>query len=301
MPTTIAANSGVDFSAPAEMSVAPAAEPQKQTFQPTAELVSADKVHPSETAVEAQQVVNTVAVSAREVPQPEKTAETPVKWNTAGILSYAPVTIIKTGEPVDLPIAIAPQSQGGSASAGARSGSYLILSGLKRGTHLSKGTELMFDTWRVPVSNLGNLAITVPPGFARRIQVHAELRAEDGTTLERFTLALEAPDARSIKFAGDSADSAKLSKGVRSFVDIGEVEVDNGNLAAARLYFERAANEGSGRAAMLLAASFDPSNAKLFKADSTAPSDLEKAREWYGRAAKLGVEGAAERQSGLSR
>lgn len=272
------------------------AEQPNSSYRPAAELIAADKVAASESEVKAKQVANTLSIDAREVEQADKSAITPIEWKTAGILTYAPVTIIETGKPVDMPIAIATQGLAGSGAAGAEigDGSYLILSGLTRGTRLSNGSELMFDTWRVALANLDDLTINVPENFARRIPVAVELRSQDGTTRERFELALEIPKAHSIAFAADAADEAQVPAEVRRFVDTGEVEIDNGNLAAARLYFERAANQGSGRAAMLLAASFDPANANVFKANAAAPSNEDKAREWYERAGQMGVANATE-------
>ncbi len=292
----VAANNEAPAAAASDEPSTTQSEQPNHSYRPAAELVAADKVAPSEAEVQAQQVANTRSIDAREVEQADKSGITPVEWKTAGILTYAPVTIIETGKPVDMPIAIATHGLAGSGAASPVNGdgSYLIVSGLTRGTRLSSGTELMFDTWRVALANLDDLTITVPESFARRIPVAVELRSQDGTTLDRFEMALEIPKAHSIAFAADAADRAQLPAEVRRFVDTGEVEIANGNLAAARLYFERAANQGSGRAAMLLAASFDPANAKVFKVNSAAPSNTDKAREWYERAGQMGVADATE-------
>jgi hypothetical protein len=74
----------------------------------------------------------------------------------------------------------------------------------------------------------------------------------------------------------------------------GDTLVRSGDIASARLFYERAANAGNGRAALLLGATFDP----VFLDRGTVlgvPSDPAEARLWYQRARDLG-EAEAERR-----
>jgi len=60
-----------------------------------------------------------------------------------------------------------------------------------------------------------------------------------------------------------------------------------GDIAAARLFYERAAKAGSARAAMLAGKTYDP----LYFAEIGARgivADRAKAMDWYGKAAELG-------------
>ena len=73
----------------------------------------------------------------------------------------------------------------------------------------------------------------------------------------------------------------------------GDEQAAIGDLSAARLLFERAAESGSGKAAFHLARTYD--TAFLPSADSQNLGDRAQARTWYARAASLGNRDAAER------
>ena len=71
-----------------------------------------------------------------------------------------------------------------------------------------------------------------------------------------------------------------------------------GDITSARLFYERAADAGSGSAALRLGATFDPGF--LNRAGVRGiPSDLEQAASWYRRARQLGDAAAAERLKDL--
>jgi TPR repeat protein len=61
-----------------------------------------------------------------------------------------------------------------------------------------------------------------------------------------------------------------------------------GDVASARLYYERAADAGTGQAALRMAATFDPGFLAQIGAQSMA-GDAAKAQLWYRRARELGV------------
>jgi TPR repeat protein len=68
----------------------------------------------------------------------------------------------------------------------------------------------------------------------------------------------------------------------------GDMLFSKGDFVAARLFYERAANAGEGRAALRLGETFDPvflDRARL----RGARGDLSTARFWYRRARDLGV------------
>ncbi|HJZ33484.1 MAG TPA: hypothetical protein VKF35_20360 [Hyphomicrobiaceae bacterium] len=74
----------------------------------------------------------------------------------------------------------------------------------------------------------------------------------------------------------------------------GNEQLDEGNVSAARLFYERAADAGLAEGAMALAATFDATelgrlNVRGIKADS------KQARQWYERARQLGAGDAEER------
>ena len=73
----------------------------------------------------------------------------------------------------------------------------------------------------------------------------------------------------------------------------------NGDIAGARLLFERAADTGSGRAALLLGETYDP-DVLAGMGVLGAKGDFAKARRWYAKANELGIPIAAERLKALA-
>lgn len=74
----------------------------------------------------------------------------------------------------------------------------------------------------------------------------------------------------------------------------------NFDVASARLLFEHLARRGSAKGAMELAKTFDPAFFASGKIRGMKPN-VEKAREWYQKAADLGIEEAATRLRTLAR
>ena len=172
-------------------------------------------------------------------------------------------------------------------------GHYLIISGLKRGARVSRGIELMFDTWRIDVNQLAGLQLFVPAGFARRQHVELELRRADGTTREKSKIVITTPGAAAI-IADDADDAEDLPAEVQRMVDEGEVQIDNGSIQGARILFERAAGKGSARAALLLAGSYDSRVIAAYQTATPPSPDAAEARRWYQRAIELGAARAGQ-------
>ena len=68
--------------------------------------------------------------------------------------------------------------------------------------------------------------------------------------------------------------------------------LNDGDFAAARVLFERAANAGSAEAALALGSTYDPNVIKRLGAIMVKP-DVEKARQWYQLAADRGSAAAS--------
>ena len=75
---------------------------------------------------------------------------------------------------------------------------------------------------------------------------------------------------------------------VDGLIKHGQKMVEVGYLAGARAYFKRAVEAGSGEAAVLLGATYDPAFIEKMGAQGIKP-DLMEARSWYERAKQLGV------------
>jgi TPR repeat protein len=80
----------------------------------------------------------------------------------------------------------------------------------------------------------------------------------------------------------------------------GEQLVTQGEIAAARLVFVRAAEAGDARSALALGASYDPDVLKKLGVLGVV-GDAALAREWYTKASGLGSREAAQRIEHMAR
>ena len=81
-------------------------------------------------------------------------------------------------------------------------------------------------------------------------------------------------------------------------LDHGDALLRNGDVVSARLFYERAAGAGDGRAALRLGATFDPEFLGRLGLGKLQANPAE-ARSWYSRARDLGVVDAKRRLNGL--
>jgi len=83
------------------------------------------------------------------------------------------------------------------------------------------------------------------------------------------------------------------------FVRRGDQLMQEGDVAGARLYYQRAVDIGLAKAAISLAETYDPGELSRWPVIGLQP-DVEAAREWYERALQLGAAEARERLRRLS-
>jgi TPR repeat protein len=81
-------------------------------------------------------------------------------------------------------------------------------------------------------------------------------------------------------------------------LDHGDARLRNGDVASARLFYERAAGAGDGRAALRLGATFDPEFLGRLGLSKLQANPAE-ARSWYSRARDLGAVDAKRQLYGL--
>ena len=193
----------------------------------------------------------------------------------------------EAGVPLPFPIAI-------ESVSGRSTGYYVVVSGLTRGSSFSSGIQLLYDTWQIPARSLSDLKLNASSRFARRMKLKVELRGPQGETVARTSLIVELPGTARSEAGLEELDVSSVtapSEAAQELIDRAEVFLDNGSLQAARMLLERAAAQGAGAAAMMLAASYDPQFADHYSADA----EPARARKWYQRAAELGVTAAATR------
>lgn len=88
--------------------------------------------------------------------------------------------------------------------------------------------------------------------------------------------------------------SDEARKRAEGYLTRGQTHLKNGDIASARLFFQRAAEVGLAEAALAMGDTYDAIELQSIKAQGTRPDPAE-ARRWYERAAELGSAEAGER------
>ena len=84
-----------------------------------------------------------------------------------------------------------------------------------------------------------------------------------------------------------------------SLYSSGEEQIKNGNIYAARKFFQRAAELGLAQAALSLGGTFDAAELARLNVIGLKP-DVDAARDWYEKARALGATEADQRLSRLA-
>jgi hypothetical protein len=211
--------------------------------------------------------------------------------------------------------------------------SFVRIRGLPSAAVLSDGHSIAPGAWAIPLAVLPNLRISLPVGITGKSEVSIALVQIDGTVLAEARSSLiiaaatmiapeqqQAPRERSVASVGtppapleaspppapqspapaaspqssQPQPSAEDQQRALSFLDRGRTQIERGNIAAARLFFRRAADAGLADGALALAATYDPVELARLRVAGVQP-DLAMAREWYEKARQLGASEAEER------
>jgi hypothetical protein len=195
---------------------------------------------------------------------------------------------------------------------GASGDETVVVTGLARGTRLSAGEPQGAADWRIPAHALGRVLVYPPVSFAGIMAVAVELRGPDDALLDvRFPKLEWRPKPEET----GAAQTARLGEGdavlsqqaapvpapdqqAQSFKRaVGFLK--DGNIAAARLMLQSAADARNAQAALLLGATYDPLMLADLGARGVRP-DREAARNWYQRAQEYGASEAASRLERLA-
>jgi hypothetical protein len=194
-------------------------------------------------------------------------------------------------------------------------GASVLLVGLAAGTMLTVGTPSGEKGWRIAASDIDGAYVVPPLDFAGDMDLAVDLRLANDAIADRNVVRLSWTQAASnvegkadkeqVKSAhaaatAQPAEAAAKSVAVATPVDRdlaheeiaallkrGKDLIGRSDISAARLVLRRAAEGGSARAAFALAASYDPAFLEKINVVGATP-DVEKARTWYAKAAKLG-------------
>jgi hypothetical protein len=199
--------------------------------------------------------------------------------------------------------------------------SFLRIRGLPPMASLSEGHAIAPGSWAIPITGVDNLSVVLAPDSPARSDIVVTLVSVEGAVLAeaRSTLTVaatgspvrgapdpKAPTNASILRAGTEAPNEPRGTisgpGLRLGSSItpedreramrlmqkGEAHMAEGNVSAARLMFERAADVGLAQAAMALAGTFDADELARLSVRGGIQPDAKEARRWYERALQLG-------------
>lgn len=210
--------------------------------------------------------------------------------------------------------------------------SFVRVRGLPSSVSLTEGHAIAPGSWAIPLVALTNLKAIVPAGVSGRSEIIVQLIGVDGTLFAEARAALvvgpstivASPPPPAEKRAAAPPPPAVVVQqpppvpAVRPdrarprgpqlppdeqaraerLVTQGDRHMGQGNIGAARLFFQRAAEAGLALGAIRLAATFDPAELVRLQAHGVRP-DREEARRWYERARELGAPEAEERLARL--
>lgn len=211
--------------------------------------------------------------------------------------------------------------------------SFLMFRGLPANVTLSSGFRLK-ESWAVSLRDLGNLSLETPADYQGRFNLEVLLikgrdtpaesrlvtveilsrdlqvpaftaRAQPAPGPQVLTAAPRGPEpeqSAALGRPGPAPGAARAAPAIPqedAMIARATTLLDRNDVASARLLFEHLARQGSARAALAMAKTFDPAFLRTIEAAGLEP-DVEKAREWYRRAADLGNQEAATALSSLT-
>ena len=228
----------------------------------------------------------TAAAAPSPVQQATVAPAIPLIPQTPEIAITAPEEIIaKAGETIGFAIAI-------DAVEALPARAAIAIRDLPDGVSFSHGRPFGAGEWTLAPDEIADLTLRLPDDQSGASDLRVELVAADGAVLARTATRLDVappPTAGLVVRSGETDRIADLMAHGQKMIDVGY-------FAGARAYYQRAAEAGSGEAALAVGATYDPEFVAALAAQGIKP-DPEAAETWYSRAASLGI---ADREAGLA-
>jgi hypothetical protein len=203
-------------------------------------------------------------------------------------LKLAPRVEIRGGQRAAFPVELEPFPRDGQAL-------LLVLRGVPEEMAMSQGSAIGNEIWLMPAHRARDLEFTVAEHLGGTYELSVELVAIDGRMLAQAKTQLAATPAVPGPVPLVASAAQKLDTDtLRRLTARGELLLDTGDIKAARLVLERAAEAGSAVAALRLAETYDPVHLERAGAQGVA-GDAAQAVRWYERAEGLGNPLATER------
>ena len=201
-------------------------------------------------------------------------------------LSAPEAIAVKAGEAAPFAIAIAPKDAPPARS-------VIAIRDLPEGVTFSGGRPYDTSEWNLRPDEIAGLTLHTPDDQTGATDLRVELVAADGAVLARSSTRLDiAPVPHGLALRSGEADR------VETLMDHGNKMIAVGYFAGARAYFERAAEAGSGEAALAVGATYDPDFIAALGVQGIKPEPAA-AKDWYDRAEALGVTDRDMKLAGL--
>ena len=249
-----------------------------------------------------------------------------VPMDRAAPTAFVRPKLVVTGASADSP----DQILLGVAVEGSIEGVNAVVGGLAPGTKLSTGRQWGATGWIVPASEVANTYLRPPLGFAGTMEYTVALQLPDKSEIDRQSMRLDwaAPAAQTPAPQTPAPAQAQLPQTpaptqaqvppaqqptppapqqaatveqrqidqneINFLVKRAEELLTTGDISSARLLLRRAAEAQDARAALALAASYDPIELKRLGVYGSTP-DVVAARDWYEKAKQFGSREAPRR------
>ena len=171
----------------------------------------------------------------------------------------------------------------------------LMLAGLALGTRLSAGVPVSEASWQLAPRDLNGVYVYAPKDFVGIMNTAIDLLSANQRLIESRAARLEwiaksnsTPPMKQIESEAVNAPAVPpMNPENAALMEKGQVLMRSGDIASARLLFQRLANAGIADAALALAATYDPRYLAQHNLIGVA-GDQTKAHNWYQRASELG-------------
>jgi hypothetical protein len=182
---------------------------------------------------------------------------------------------------------------------GVANAAQLLIDGFAPGSLFSVGQSIGQNAWRIPAPQIEAATIMPPRGFVGSMDLVVTLILTNGSLGDRRALHLQwLPPTSALRPSG-TLSSRIDARELGELLTRGKAFEASGDIGAARLFFQRAAEAGNAQAAFMLAETYDPAVLKNLGEVGLAP-DIKAARIWYGKAKELGSEEALDRMQRLA-
>jgi hypothetical protein len=247
-------------------------------------------------------------------------AASAVQWSAAQRrdaprIIVAPTIVAEPASQASLPIQVGPPEA-------LPNNSFVRLRGFPVSVSLTEGHAIAPGAWAIPLFGLATLKAIVPAGVSGRTEIMISLVNVDGSTLAesrtalviaspppperilpdppaRTTVTLPPAALSSVKKTPPAALPDEERARAERLLAQGARHLEQGNIGAARMFFQRAAEAGLAAGALRMGATYDP--AELTRQDGAVGinPDRNEARKWYERARDLGALEAEDRLARL--